>query len=77
MDSGSRLAEAADAVREVPWGRDRLRAQIEAFRELRHRTRVLHALREAESDLKSGGGTPRVLFDRFLVDALSAAGAAS
>ena len=67
LERGETFESAADQMRETPWGRERLRAQVEAFKSPRHQRRILGALLELERGLKSGGGPPRVLFDRFLV----------
>jgi len=70
LDRGDTFEAAADEVRETPWGRDRLRTQANAFRKPDHRLRALGALRDLERGLKSGGGPPRVLFDRVLLTGL-------
>jgi len=70
LDGGVPFDTAAEEVRESPWGRDRLRAQAEAFRHGPDRARVLRELLRLERALKSGGGEPRVLLDAFLVRAL-------
>jgi hypothetical protein len=43
---------------------------VECLREPRDRARLLGALRALELDLKSGGGAPRALFDRFIVEGI-------
>ena len=70
LDGGVPFDTAAEEVRESPWGRDRLRAQAEAFRHGPDRARVLRELLRLERALKGGGGEPRVLLDAFLVRAL-------
>lgn len=70
MAQGESFDEAAAAVRQPPLFRDRLRAQVEAWREAGALDKAFGGLLEFERELKSGGGAPRVLMDRFLVKSL-------
>ena len=70
MATGESFDDAAKAVGENVFFRDRLRAQVEAWRDDAALRRVFHTLVAVERELKSGGGAPRVLMDRFLVVAV-------
>jgi len=67
MADGDSFEDAASAVRQSPFFRDRLRAQVDAWRDRDALRKALLGLREVERGLKSGAGGPRILFDRFLV----------
>jgi len=70
MAAGESFQDAAGAVRQAPMFRDRLRAQVESWNEEGTLVRAMAGLLVVERELKSGGGSPRVLFDRFLVECL-------
>ncbi len=70
MAGGDSFDEAAKAVGENPFFRDRLRAQVEAWKDEAALRRLFNTLVTVERELKSGGGSPRVLLDRFLVIAV-------
>ena len=71
LGRGASFDEALGAVKTHPAFRHQLEQQVDAWqdRSLAHAT---HALVELEKDLKSAGGPPRELVDRFLVTALGA-----
>lgn len=71
MADGDSFEEAASAVKQSPFFRDQLRAQVESWRDTAALRRAFGALLELERGLKSGGGAPRLLMDRFLVTALA------
>ncbi|MAG59056.1 MAG: DNA polymerase III subunit delta [Planctomycetes bacterium] len=67
MAGGEEFGAAATAVRQPPMFRDRLRAQVESWRQPGDFDGCCKGLLEVERELKSGGGSPRVLLDHFLV----------
>lgn len=71
LGRGAPFEEALNTVRTHPAFRHQLEQQVDAWqdRSLAHAT---HSLVELEKDLKSAGGPPRELVDRFLVTALGA-----
>jgi DNA polymerase III delta subunit len=71
LSRGAPFEEALATVRTHPAFRHQLEQQVDAWegRSIGHATR---ALVELEKDLKSAGGPPRELVDRFLVTALGA-----
>ena len=73
MAEGESFTDAASAVRQPPFFRDRLRAQVEAWREPGALDKTFRGLLEMERGLKTSAGAPRVLMDRFLVASLGGA----
>jgi DNA polymerase III delta subunit len=71
LGRGASSDQALATVKTHPAFRHQLEQQVDAWqdRSLEHAT---HALVELEKDLKSAGGPPRELVDRFLVTALGA-----
>lgn len=69
MRGGMSFEDAAGAVGQPPWGRDRLRRQAEVLAAPGRGLRLVRGLRELEEGLKGGGGPPRTLVERFLVEA--------
>jgi DNA polymerase III delta subunit len=69
LGRGASLDEALASVKTHPAFRHQLERQVEAWRE-RSLAHATFALVELENDLKSAGGPPRELVDRFLVGAL-------
>ncbi|NRA96727.1 MAG: hypothetical protein HRU14_11025 [Planctomycetes bacterium] len=70
MAEGESFTDAASAVRQPPFFRDRLRAQVEAWHDPGALDKAFNGLLELERGLKTSGGAPRVLMDRFLVTSL-------
>lgn len=69
MKAGESFDDAASAVRTPPMFREQLRVQVEAWKR-RSIRRATEAMVDLDKRLKSGGGPPRVLVDRFVADAL-------
>jgi DNA polymerase III delta subunit len=66
IESGAPFEEAANAVKQPPFARDRLRAQLSAWRSSNDMREGVSELIELEGALKSGGGEPEVLISLCL-----------
>jgi DNA polymerase III delta subunit len=71
LDRGATFEEALASVRTHPAFRHQLERQVEAWRDRKIAAASL-SLVELEKDLKSAGGPPRELVDRFILTALRA-----
>ncbi len=69
MKAGESFDDAASAARTPPMFREQLRTQVEAWRR-RSLRRLTEGFVELEKSIKSGGGPPRVLVDRFIARVL-------
>lgn len=68
MAAGASFEEAANAVKQPPFLRNRLRTQVESWRSPGSLGRILDSLLWLDRELKSGGGDPRLLVDLFLCE---------